>query len=241
MSGHVPIGTSSTTNRTKTAKSRDDASTNAGGSSTTTIRKCQGCNRDNHTREFCRLRHHPDFNKEGQWSGSAAERKVRVWDSSSEVLLPWKQKADGTPWDGPPEQTTRTSSSAPDRTVDAPTPPKKKDKAKDKDYYGSSCGNNDSDRRGNDGGRRGGSSRTDIVTHLSCNCGESDTNSTYRQCLVSLPASSIYFTALTLFDTGAYTSFVNREVAKCGRRGTKGHSVGRGLSVGTTFPYRLSV
>ncbi len=26
--------------------------------------------------------------------------------------------------------------------------------------------------------------------------------------------STIYFTALTLFDTGAYTSFVNREVAK---------------------------
>ena len=43
---------------------------------------------------------------------------------------------------------------------------------------------------------------------------ESDVNSTYRQCLVSPPASSTYFTALTLFDTGAYTSFVNREVAK---------------------------
>jgi hypothetical protein len=26
--------------------------------------------------------------------------------------------------------------------------------------------------------------------------------------------STTYFTALTLFDTGAYTSFVNREVAK---------------------------
>jgi hypothetical protein len=26
--------------------------------------------------------------------------------------------------------------------------------------------------------------------------------------------STIYFTALTLFDTGAFTSFVNREVAK---------------------------
>ena len=119
-------------------------------------------------------------------------------------------------------------SSAPNRTVDTPTPPKKKDKARDKDYYGSNRGNNDSDRRGNDGGGRGGGSRgvhfddrnkgilcrTDIVTHLSCNCGGSDINSTYRQCLVSLSASSTYFTALTLFDTGAYTSFVNREVAK---------------------------
>ena len=61
---------------------------------------------------------------------------------------------------------------------------------------------------------RGTPCRTDIVTHLTCNCGGSDINSTYRQCLVSLAKSSTYFTALTLFDTGAYTSFVNREVAK---------------------------
>ena len=32
--------------------------------------------------------------------------------------------------------------------------------------------------------------------------------------MISLSASSTYFTALTLFDTGAYTSLVNREVAK---------------------------
>ena len=48
----------------------------------------------------------------------------------------------------------------------------------------------------------------------SCNCGESDINSSYRQCLVSMRSSTTYFTALTLFDTGAYTSFVNREVVK---------------------------
>ncbi len=50
--------------------------------------------------------------------------------------------------------------------------------------------------------------------HLTCNCGGADINSTYRQCLVSMRNSTVYFTALTLFDTGAYTSFVNREVAK---------------------------
>ena len=55
---------------------------------------------------------------------------------------------------------------------------------------------------------------TDIVTHLSCNCGESDINSSYRQCLVSMRSSTTYFNALTQFDTGAYTSFVNSEVAK---------------------------
>ena len=55
---------------------------------------------------------------------------------------------------------------------------------------------------------------TSIITHLTCNCGGADINSTYRQCLVSMRNSTTYFTALTLFDTGAYTSFVNREVAK---------------------------
>jgi hypothetical protein len=55
---------------------------------------------------------------------------------------------------------------------------------------------------------------TSSITHLTCNCGGTDINSTYRQCLVSMRNSTIYFTALTLFDTGAYTSFVNREVAK---------------------------
>ena len=56
--------------------------------------------------------------------------------------------------------------------------------------------------------------RTDVITHLSCNCGGTDINSTYRQCLVSTRPSTTFFTALTLFDTGAYTLFVNREVAK---------------------------
>ena len=55
---------------------------------------------------------------------------------------------------------------------------------------------------------------TSIVTHLNCNCGVADVNKTYRQCLVSMRNSTTYFTALTLFDTGAYTLFVNREVAK---------------------------
>ena len=59
-------------------------------------------------------------------------------------------------------------------------------------------------------------------------CGESDTNSTYRQCLVSLPASSTYFTALTLFDTGAYTSFVDREVAKWLEQRQEGDKEGLG-------------
>ena len=55
---------------------------------------------------------------------------------------------------------------------------------------------------------------TRMITHLTCNCSGADINSTYRQCLVSMRNSTTYFTALTLFDTGALTLFVNREVAK---------------------------
>ena len=65
---------------------------------------------------------------------------------------------------------------------------------------------------------------------MSCNCGSADINSTYRQCLVSLSTSSTFFTALTLFDTGAYTSFVNREVAKWLEQRQEGHTEGLGLN-----------
>ena len=37
---------------------------------------CQGCNRDNHRREDCRFRTHPDFNERGQWDGCLAGRAL---------------------------------------------------------------------------------------------------------------------------------------------------------------------
>ena len=194
-----------------------------------TTRKCQGYNRAHHTRDVCRLRFHPDFNKSGSWVGSAAERAIRVWDSSADVALPWEKRADGSAWEGFPEPWATAGSSASHGTSDATSPPKKKDKPKEsKDYYGRGGGNNSNDRRGNDGGGRGGGSsrgvhfddrnkgmlcrtdkgmlcRTDVFTHLSCNCGESDIHSTYRQCLVSPSDSQTYFTALTLFCGTART------------------------------------
>ena len=111
------------------------------------------------------------------------------------------------------------------------TPPMDANTRRDHDDRDHSGGRGDTGGRGNrDPRRQGGRGKvafdksiysgkgtqclTDIVTHLSCNCGESDINSSYRQCLVSMRSSTTYFTALTLFDTGAYTSFVNREVAK---------------------------
>ena len=82
----------------------------------------------------------------------------------------------------------------------------------------------DGDRRdqGGRGGRghvywdknKGTPCLTSIITHLTCNCGGADINSTYRQCLESMRYSTAYFTALILFETSAYTSFVNKEVAK---------------------------
>jgi len=104
-------GTSSTTSKAKASKSRDDAPASAGTSSTTAGRTYQGCNRANHTREFYRLRFHPDFNREGPWAGSSAERTVRVWDPATEVQLPWKTRADGSVWTGTAEPRNSTGPS----------------------------------------------------------------------------------------------------------------------------------
>ena len=119
MGGHVPSGPSSSTSRTKTPRASDEASTSAGGASAATTRKCQGFNRAHHTRDGCRLRFHPDFNKSGSWVGSSAERAIRVWDSSADVALPWKKRADGTAWEGLPEPRTTAGSSAPHGTSEA--------------------------------------------------------------------------------------------------------------------------
>ena len=74
----------------------------------------------------------------------------------------------------------------------------------------------DNDRRDRDGGRGGRGGRegrgnvhfardtgtpclTSSITHLTCNCGGADVNSTYRQCLVYMRNTTTYFNALTLF------------------------------------------
>ena len=184
MGGHVTSGSTVTAN-----KAKKDATTLTANTGTVTSGNCEGCNRPGHSRDSCRLRVHPDFNKEGPWAGSAAEKSIRAWNTSSVVQLPWSQRADGSTWEGLPMKQSDKK--------------KGKEKSKDKDYYGNSRGNNDGERRGNDGGGKGGSGRvhfddrrggtpcrTDIVTHLTCNCGGSDINSTYRQCLVSLATSS---------------------------------------------------
>jgi hypothetical protein len=100
MGGHVPSASSNTTNNSKTPKPREDMATPATSTGEATGGNCEGCNRPNHSRASCRLRFHPDFNKDGPWSGSAVERMIRVWDKQTEVRLPWTQRADGSSWNG---------------------------------------------------------------------------------------------------------------------------------------------
>ena len=50
------------------------------------------------------------------------------------------------------------------------------------------------------------------MTHPSCNCDDTDIDTTFCMCCITL-GDSPSFSAAILFDTGAHTSFVNREVA----------------------------
>jgi hypothetical protein len=174
-------------------------------------RRCHGCNRVDHDRDTCRMTDHPDFVTTGLWAGSATERAIRLWKrDESKIQLPWTRRADGTPLITPLVWQTQHTTARP------PTPPRAYPPP-DRDA-GRGRGGRDNDRR-NDRRGRGGHGTVhfdtkDKGTPLSCNCGGTDINSTYRQCLVSTRPSTTFFTALTLFNTGAYTSFVNREVAK---------------------------
>ena len=51
-----------------------------------------------------------------------------------------------------------------------------------------------------------------IMTHEACDCDDADIDITYRMCCISVN-NGPPFKASTLFDTGAYASFVKREVA----------------------------
>ena len=57
----------------------------------------QGCNRNNHRREDCRFRTHPDFNERGQWDGCLTDRTLRHWQrDEKEIKLTWGKRTDGT-------------------------------------------------------------------------------------------------------------------------------------------------
>ena len=199
-------------------KSTDTANKHTKATDNEEIPICQGCGRFGHHRDDpCALHDHPDFNRSGDWVGSAAEKAIRAFCRRNQpntpiplrVKLFKNLRADGT-------KIPKASQQRPS------TPPMDANTRRDHDDQ--SGGRGGTGGRGNRNPRSQGSRGkvtfdrsiysgkgtqclTDIVTHLSCNCGESDINSSYRQCLVSMRSSTTYFTALTLFDTGAYTSF----------------------------------
>ena len=181
--------------------------------------QCEGCGRRGHLRSNCRLTDHPDFNPTGVWKDCKAYKALQAFylrEKGRRIDFPFLHKtkrADGS--NGHPA-TVPTPQPTPNRSNTNPlTQPTQGDKGngdKGGKGYGRKYG------PGKGGGKvhfenSGTRSRTDTITHLTCNCGTSDEDTTYRQCLVSLHHTTTYFTALTLFDTGAYTSFVNREVA----------------------------
>jgi hypothetical protein len=51
-----------------------------------------------------------------------------------------------------------------------------------------------------------------LLSKSSCDCDDAGIDMTYRMCCISVGNSPSY-KAATLFDTGAHTSFVNREIA----------------------------
>ena len=109
---------------------------------------CEGCNRDNHRREDCRFRTHPDFNERGQWSGSFADRAMRRWlKDDSDIKLVWSKRADGS----------MIQRQGPD--VANPAAPPRQDDTDDRDQR-RRRGN---DRRDPDGDRRVQGGRGDVV------------------------------------------------------------------------------
>ena len=49
------------------------------------------------------------------------------------------------------------------------------------------------------------------LAHISCDCDVQDIDTTYRMCCITANDNPSY-SAATLLDTGAHTSFVNKEV-----------------------------
>jgi len=170
---------------------------------------CDGCGQWGHIRDNCYMKNHRDFNATGPWTGSKSDKAVRAsmeakgWTGRPSFLHK-KKNADGSSVKG--GQSTSSSRSQ--------TPTSPRDTSDNRDTEGHRYEGRGKDRSRGVQFHPGTDKRTTTITHLTCNCGTTQTDTTYRQCLVSLRRSTTYYTALTLFDTGAYTSFVNREVAR---------------------------
>jgi transposase InsO family protein len=61
--------------------------------------QCEGCGRQNHLRTACKLKDHPEFNKEGNWAGSAAAKACK---KAGMKALPYSTYISKKPWKGAP-------------------------------------------------------------------------------------------------------------------------------------------
>ena len=183
----------------------------------------EGCGKPNHQRKDCTSRHdpeHPDFNEEGKWVGCATYKTIKSWLAShnrkgEHPTLRFNFRADGTPMvlkpraklDRPSERDSRSSqgdSSSSNRGSSHYQPRDNQQKDRGSVHF----------REHEDSSSRGGTSQlSTTITHPSCKCDDTDVDTTYRMCCITV-GNSQSFSAATLFDTGAHTSFVRLRATK---------------------------
>ena len=167
---------------------------------------CNGCGKPNHQRKDCTSGHapkHPEFNKEGKWIGCASYKTVKAWlaannRSGEHPTLRFNFRADGTPMVLKPKAKS-------DR------PSERDSKSNPADSSSSSRGGShyqprDNQRRDRgsvhfnereDSSSRGGTSQlSTTMTQPSCNCDDTDVDTTYRMCCITV-GNSPSFSAAT--------------------------------------------
>ena len=75
----------------------------SGSATSQEAKSCHGCGGDKHLAKDCKLKEHPDFNKEGSWEASEAYKalKLRFPNTRSAIRLHHKYRVDGTPLEKP--------------------------------------------------------------------------------------------------------------------------------------------
>ena len=191
-----------------------------------------------HLRESCNHWKHPDFNHRGLWVKNEGYRKRKAFlesrgEGDRQVALKWNEYASGAYIKGVrfPEDWAKV-----DRSGESTRPPDEAGARRS-----TTSANTKADRGGRvygvarknapdvdghkqfsrrvefegvrDHDNRGGKHKQlAIMTHGACDCDDADIDITYRMCCISVN-NGPPFKASTLFDTGAYASFVKREVA----------------------------
>ena len=143
--------------------------------------RCQGCNSDNHQREDCKFKTHPEFNERGQWDGCLADRALRRWQKDErDIKLIWGKRADGTllPCRVPD---AAVSAAPPRQNADDRDPQRRRDNdRRDRDYD-----RRDQEGRGGRDGRgqvqwdkdKGTPCLTSMITHTQAFKGEAERDS----------------------------------------------------------------